>query len=54
MTKEQALKKLEECQKNSDTECAHSWADEVLCQFLRAQGHDDLVEVWEKVNKWYA
>lgn len=54
MTKEQALRELVECQANGDTECAHAWADHVLCEFLKAQGHADLVEAWIKVDKWYA
>jgi hypothetical protein len=53
MTKEQVFKELEECL-TMETETAHSWADRVLCEFLKAQGHSDIVEAWEKVDKWYA
>ena len=53
MTREQALKELAECDK-LDTECAHLNADEVLCQLLRSLGYDDVVDAWDKLDKWYA
>lgn len=56
MTKEQALKEMQECvdMGEGDTETSHGVADDILCAFLRAQGHDDLVDLYEKVEKWYA
>lgn len=39
---------------SGDPEAAHSQADEVLCDLLRQLGHDDVVEAWDAVPKWYA
>ena len=49
-----ALKLLKEIQGDWDTEIAHSDADDVLCEMLKALGYSDVVDEYEKVNKWYA
>ena len=54
MTKEKLLKLLQEQADNSDYEVAHSLADEAICDFLKAQGHEDIVEVYDLIGKWYA
>lgn len=58
MTKEQALKELEDCRTGKgfmDAEGTHSHADDVLCEFLKHLGHNDIVDAWEAVQpKWYA
>lgn len=54
MTKEEALAKLLECQKNDDTEMAHSDADDVLCVLLNEFGYGDVVAEYHKVSKWFA
>jgi hypothetical protein len=54
MTREQAIAELKDCQTSGDTEATHSEADEVLCKFLIALGYQDIVDEWEKVDKWYA
>jgi hypothetical protein len=54
MTKEQAIEKLRDIQKGGDQEAAHMDADEVLCDLLKALGHADVIEEYEKVAKWYA
>lgn len=54
MTKDEAIAKLIECQKDGDVECAHSDADDILCDFLKSLGHADVVEEYEKVEKWFA
>jgi hypothetical protein len=54
MTREEAIEKLKECQKNGDTEAAHSEADDVLCQLLNALGYAIVVAEYEKIDKWYA
>lgn len=54
MTREQAIGALKEAQDNGDTEGAHSIADGVLCDLLRALGYGDVIDEWEKVDKWYA
>lgn len=59
---------LNECQKNKTTklvtmqelnnlgnqEIAHIEADKILCNLLSDLGYSDIVEAFEKVNKWYA
>lgn len=54
MTKEEAIAKLKECKAGSDIECAHSDADDVLCELLTSLGYADVVEMWKKIEKWYA
>jgi len=63
MTREEVIAKLIECQKNGDTEVAHSNADDVLpaargrgqadgkrlyCEYLTALGYADVVAEYEK------
>lgn len=52
--KERAMEHLRVCAENSDKERAHVEADAVLCAFLVSEGHRDLVDLYEKVGKWYA
>ena len=52
--KEEILKKLIELENNTDFEVAHSEADDLLCEFLKSLGHNDIVEAYGKVGKWYA
>lgn len=54
MTREHAIAELKKLQELGDTEAAHSDADEVLCKLLSALGYQDVVDEWEKVDKWYA
>ncbi len=54
MTREEAIAALKDCQTSGDTEATHSEADDVLCKFLVALGYQDVVDEWEKVDKWYA
>lgn len=54
MTKERAIEKLKNEQANGKTECAHINADNVLCELLTALGYSDVVEEYEKVDKWYS
>lgn len=32
----------------------HIRADEILCDFLRLLGYNELVDVYESVTKWYS
>lgn len=54
MTREKAIFALKQCQKNEDTRDAHEEADGTLCNLLIDLGYEDVVQEWEKVNKWYA
>jgi hypothetical protein len=54
MTREEAISKLKGLQSSGDTESAHGDADQILCDLLSALGYQDVVEQWEKIDKWYA
>jgi len=55
--KAQALSALKALNKDGslteDIEAAHVDADKILCAFLRGLGHGDVVDEFEKVEKWY-
>lgn len=36
------------------TEVAHKQADQILCALLRSLGHGDVVDAWERIDKWYS
>ncbi len=46
--------KLIALQKTSDLEVAHWNADNILLEILLDLGLDDIVEEYEKIDKWYA
>lgn len=50
----EAVEKKKECVNNGDTEVAHLDADAVLCDVLTQLGYKELVDLYEKVKKWYA
>ena len=50
----EAVEKMKECVNNSDTELAHLDEDNILCDVLTQLGYKELVDLYEKVNKWYA
>ena len=56
MNREEAIKQLNELSSDysGDTEADHSTADNILCELLSSLGYQDVVDAWEKVNKWYA
>lgn len=54
MTREKAIEALEDLQGAYDIELEHCDADQVLCDLLSALGYQDVVDAWEKVEKWYA
>lgn len=37
-----------------DIEKAHGKADDILCEALKQLGYNELVELYEKVDKWYS
>lgn len=51
MTKEEALKELQELEKSHDTEGAHSRADKILVDLI---GDEDIAVAYANVPKWYA
>lgn len=50
----EAIEKMKKCVNNDDTECGHIEADAVLCDVLTQLGYKELVDLYEKVKKWYA
>ncbi len=46
--------KLKEQAKSSDTETAHSNADDLLCDLLVRLGYGEVVEEYHEVDKWFA
>jgi hypothetical protein len=58
MTKDQAIKQLNAIP-NGDVEAAHIAADQVLLEFLRANGFAEVADAWTTLEKrcdgfWYA
>lgn len=45
---------MKECVNNSDIELAHLDADDILCDVLTQLGYKELVDLYKKVDKWYA
>ena len=37
-----------------DEEDGHMEADDVLCKYLKELGHEEIVNEFNKINKWYA
>ena len=54
MTPEEAIVKLRDAQDNGDMEIAHADADDILCSLLKSLGYTEVVEEYEKVDKWFA
>lgn len=48
------MKNCAEWSKDGDREQAHMDADDLLCLLLRYHGHDDIVDEFNNVRKWYA
>jgi hypothetical protein len=49
----QAIDDMVSWQESNDPETAHSFADKILCDFLKATGNGVLVKEWEKIKRWY-
>ena len=48
------ISKLKKLQKDKDIECAHSNADNILCELLTTLGYVNIVTEYNKVKKWYS
>lgn len=46
--------KLRELANNVGTDIAHHEADLILCNILIEYGHEETVNLWRNINKWYA
>lgn len=51
---EKAKEKLTEELRNNDTESAHVNADEILLELLLQLGFEDVVDLYNQIDKWYA
>lgn len=51
---ELALNALETLKELEDLEMVHVEADKILCSLLKYEGYDEVVEKFEKLQKWYA
>ena len=47
-------RKMKEAQENENPAMAHAVAEDILCELLRNLGYADVVEEWDKVERWYA
>ncbi len=54
ITREEALQALKDLQVGGDIEAEHGEADDILCRVLKTLGEAEIVQEWEKVDKWYA
>ena len=55
MTQEQqAINALIALQGEGDTEANHGNADDILCEFLKGLGYENIVDEYNKIDKWYA
>jgi hypothetical protein len=48
------IDRMKECLDNPDIEMAHVDADDLLVSLLRELGYQELADIYENVNKWYA
>lgn len=54
MTRKEALIELTELTQEPDIEHAHVRADEILLELLRTLGYADIIEAYNRIDKWYA
>lgn len=47
------LKQMKECSKY-ETEYSHIEADNILCELLEKLGYTELIETYQKLDKWYS
>lgn len=39
---------------HNDTETAHAYSDDVLCKLLQSLGYNEVVDLYNDIDKWYA
>jgi predicted GNAT family N-acyltransferase len=56
MTEQEAIEKLEEIVNTKDTETAHIDADDLISDFIRANGFEKLADAYDEAASgfWYA
>lgn len=54
MTEEECIESLQELLgPDHDKDAAHSIADDILCNFLKDLGYDEIVNIFNDIEKWY-
>jgi len=51
---EELCEQMRTLQNNSDIEDAHGKADDILCEALKMFGCNELIELYEQIDKWYS
>ena len=51
---EDYINRIRDLASNRDVEGTHIEADKILCEVLKTLGQSELVEEFEKLEKWYA
>lgn len=54
MTPQEFKEKMIEISKIVDIECSHGLADDLMKKALIELGYEDGVQIFEKMDKWYA
>ena len=54
MTPEEFAEAMKEIAESDDPECAHSYMDDLMCQFLDDLGYEEGVKIFLDAEKWYA
>jgi hypothetical protein len=52
--KNKAVLELISLQNQGDKEMRHVYADDVLCSLLKDLGYSEVVEEYNKIDKWFA
>lgn len=48
------LRRMQELENSGDIESAHGLADDILCDLLTQLGYTDIIDAYDRVEKWYA
>lgn len=54
MNRQQVIDKLRKVRLMDDTDIAHIEADDLLCEFLKSLGYQDVVDAYKAIKKWYS
>lgn len=54
LKRQEYINRLKQIQRNNDYEIAHGDADEVLLEILEDLGYSDIIEEYNKVEKYYS
>lgn len=52
--REETLEQLQQLQYAPDAESAHKEADDLIVEFLIAQGFEEIADAYNEIEKWYA